>query len=103
MVGILLSSLIWCDHPNIFNHIYFPYIKRDFSWKRLRLMRVELAKIVWRILHRIVLESLISVHQVIVDLLHSILKQVCVLEQRVIRRGVCNIKALVVISTFTLI
>jgi hypothetical protein len=71
MVRILLASLIWCDHPNLFNHLSFPYIKRDFSWKRLRLMRVELAKIVWKILHWIILESLISVYQVIVDLLHS--------------------------------
>jgi hypothetical protein len=35
MVGILLASLIWWDHPNLFNHLSFPYIKRDFSWKRL--------------------------------------------------------------------
>jgi hypothetical protein len=38
--------------------------------KELRFMKVELAKIVWRILHWIILESLISVHQVIVDFLH---------------------------------
>jgi hypothetical protein len=71
--------------------------------KELRLMKVELVKIVWRIMHWIILESLISVHQVIVDLLHSILEKVCVLDQRVIGRGPCNIKALVVISTFIII
>jgi hypothetical protein len=63
-------------------------------------MKVELANIVWRILHWVILESFISIHQVIVDLLHSSLEQVCVLDQRVIRRGPYNIKALVVISTF---
>jgi hypothetical protein len=73
------------------------------SSKKVRLWRVKLAKIVWRILHWIILESLISVHRVIVDLLHSILEQVCVLEKRVIGRGPCNIKALVVISTFIII
>jgi hypothetical protein len=50
MVGILLASLILWDHPNLFNHLSFPYIRRDLSWKRLskelRLMKVELAKIV---------------------------------------------------------
>ena len=104
MVEILLAFMIWWDHPNIFNHLSFPYIRRYFSWKRfskkLRLMKVELAKIVWRILHWIIIESLISVHQFIVDLIHSTLEQVCVLEKRVIGRGPCNIKDLVVISTF---
>jgi hypothetical protein len=71
--------------------------------KELRLMNVELAKIIWRILHWIILESLISVHQVIVDLLHSRLEKVCVSEKRVIGRGPCNIKDLVVISTFIII
>jgi hypothetical protein len=41
MVWILLTSLIWWDHPNLFNHLSLPYIKRDFSWKRLRLMKVD--------------------------------------------------------------
>jgi hypothetical protein len=35
MVGILLASLIWWDHPNLFNHLSFSYIMMDFSWKRL--------------------------------------------------------------------
>jgi hypothetical protein len=42
MVRILLGSLIWQDHPNLFNHLFFPYIKRDFSWKRLRLIQAIL-------------------------------------------------------------
>jgi hypothetical protein len=35
MVGILLGSLIWWDHPNLFNHISFSYIMMDLSWKML--------------------------------------------------------------------
>jgi hypothetical protein len=46
MVGILLASLVWWDHPNLFNHLSFPYIKRDFSWKRLSLMKVDSIKII---------------------------------------------------------
>jgi hypothetical protein len=42
MVGILIAYLIWWDHPNLFNHLSFPYIKRDFSWKRLRLIQARL-------------------------------------------------------------
>jgi hypothetical protein len=42
MVWISLACLIWWDHPNIFNHLSFPYIKRDFSWKRLRLIQERL-------------------------------------------------------------
>jgi hypothetical protein len=103
MVWILLTSLIWWDYPNIFNHISFPYIKRDLSWKRLSKKKQSKANIVWRVLHWIILESLISVHQVIVEFFHSILEQVCGLEQRVIERGPCEIKALVVVSAFTLI
>jgi hypothetical protein len=48
MVGILITSMIWWDHPNLFKHLSLPYIRRDFSWKRLskelRLMKVGLAK-----------------------------------------------------------
>jgi hypothetical protein len=36
MVGILLASLIWWDHPNLFNHLSFSYIRMGFSWIRLR-------------------------------------------------------------------
>jgi hypothetical protein len=43
------------------------------------------------------------VYQVIVDLLHSRLEKVCVLDKRVIERGPCDIRDLVVISTFILI
>jgi hypothetical protein len=42
MVGILLASLIWWDHPNIFNRFSFPYIKRDLSWKSIRLIQERL-------------------------------------------------------------
>jgi F0F1-type ATP synthase membrane subunit b/b' len=35
MVGILFTSLIWRDHPNIFNCLSFSYIMIYFSWKRL--------------------------------------------------------------------
>ena len=35
MVGSLLASLIWWDHPNLFNHLSFSYIMMDSSWKRL--------------------------------------------------------------------
>ena len=46
MVGILLASLIWWDHPNLFNHLSFPYIKMHFSCKRRRLMKVDSSKII---------------------------------------------------------
>jgi hypothetical protein len=36
MVGIPLASLIWWDHPNLFNHLSLSFIMMDFSWKRLR-------------------------------------------------------------------
>jgi hypothetical protein len=49
------------------------------------------------------LEGFILVHQVIVDLLHANLEQVCVLEQRDTERGPCNIKAFVCIFHFYLI
>jgi hypothetical protein len=89
MVWILLASLIWWDHPNLLNHLSFPYIKRDLSWKRLRLNRIRIG---WGILLQLILERFISVNQVIVDLLHSRLEQVCVLEKRAIERGPYDIK-----------
>jgi hypothetical protein len=49
------------------------------------------------------LEGFILVHQVIVDLLHASLEQVCVLEQRATERGPCNIKAFGFIFHFYLI
>jgi F0F1-type ATP synthase membrane subunit b/b' len=41
MVGILFASLIWWDHPNLFNHLSFSYIMMDFSWKRLSKIKKE--------------------------------------------------------------
>jgi hypothetical protein len=35
MIVILLASLIWWDHPHLFNHFSFSYIMIGFSWKRL--------------------------------------------------------------------
>jgi hypothetical protein len=34
MVGILLASLIWWDHPNLFNHLSFPYIRIPFPFRQ---------------------------------------------------------------------
>jgi hypothetical protein len=36
MVGILIAYLIWWDHPNLFNHLSFPYIKRDFLMEKAK-------------------------------------------------------------------
>jgi hypothetical protein len=75
MVCILFASQIWWDHRNLFNRISFPYIKRDLSWKMLRLIQEILIlnrlRIGWGILLQFILEGFILVHQVIVDLLHS--------------------------------
>jgi hypothetical protein len=44
MGGILLTSLIWWDHPNLFNHLSFSYIMMDFSWKRLSKIKKSRAR-----------------------------------------------------------
>jgi hypothetical protein len=40
MVGILLASLIWWDHLDLFNHLSFFYIMMDLSWKGLSKKKV---------------------------------------------------------------
>ena len=50
MVGILLVSMIWWDHPNPFNHFYFSYIMTSFSWKWLRNIKKGIDEIIgWRL------------------------------------------------------
>ena len=87
---ILISSSISLSH----------YIKRDLSWKNLRLNRLIF---VWRF-PTSSWELCFSYTSYMVDLLHSkVLEQVCVLEQRAIERWPYKIKVLVVFSTFYLI
>jgi hypothetical protein len=46
MVGILLTSMIWWDHPHPFNHFYFSYIMMGFSWKRLSKIKKGIDEII---------------------------------------------------------
>ena len=64
MVTILLTSLIWWDHPHPFNHFIFSYIIIGFSWKILSTVKQSWEKdcwknrleIGWRILFQLILE-----------------------------------------------
>jgi len=48
MVMILLTSLIWWDHPHLFNHFSLSYIINAFSWKRLRTVNQSWVKDCWK-------------------------------------------------------